>query len=66
MRVSGGVVELYSLGMEFEVKNLDQIQDKISGFWFSVVKRTDENKTKVDHGIITPDTLIPGIKNSLF
>jgi hypothetical protein len=40
--------------MEFEVKNLDQIQDKISGFWFSVVKRTDENKTKVDHGIITP------------
>ena len=47
-------VELYSLGLEFTVKNLNKISKKISGFSFGVVERLNSDKTKLFHGIHLP------------
>lgn len=59
-------VFVYSLGMEFEVRNLDKLEDVISGYSFSMVNRSTEDKTKLGHGILSPTYLQsqPGSTNN--
>lgn len=53
-RKRGNKMELYSLGLQFTIKNLDTIADKVSGFTIGTVDRKQTDKTKLLHGIHLP------------
>ena len=65
--LNGGTNEayIYSLGLEFEIRNLDKIRDKVSTYSFVMVKRDAANKTKLGHGLISP-MLTKQVNNVLF
>lgn len=53
----GSEMHVYSLGLEFTIKNLDKLKDKISAYSISVVPRKWADKSKLAHGLLEPTLL---------
>jgi hypothetical protein len=52
-RFFNGALELYPIGVEFNIENLETIRDKISGFTIVRAQRNQEDKSVLGNGYLT-------------